>query len=229
MEGFEHLVKVALEAEDLIVSSNLKFPVKMPTRRQSRNEEQTHGYEVDLVGARRNLLVLASVKSFFGSTGVKRDGFRELANFAKPTPRQFRHFGLYKLFNDPKIREGVIAGAAKRFGYSPRQIELRLYAGKFQNEKTKEDIRAYLGKLQAGKGPIKVFDLCEILHKLLSVLESKTYFNDPVIMTLKALAEGIRQDSQRKGKKMSLPTAISRLHDALGISSKHHKPTSKDD
>ncbi len=67
MEGFEHLVKVALEAEQFIVSANLKFPVTMRTRKKDWEEEQTHGYEVDLVGARRNLLVLASVKSYFGS------------------------------------------------------------------------------------------------------------------------------------------------------------------
>jgi hypothetical protein len=218
MEGFEHLVKVALEAEDLIVSSNLKFPVTIHIKKKSgREEDQTHGYEVDLVGARRNLLVLASVKSFFGSTGVRQDGFKELAKFDNPTARQLTEFNLYRLFNDKQIREGVIAEAVKRFGYSPRQVALRLYVGKFQNNEAKADIKAYLGKMQAGKGPVKVFDLGEILNNLFKVLESKTYFNDPVVMTLKALAEGIRQSNQGKGKQMSLGTAISKLHEVLGI------------
>jgi hypothetical protein len=30
-----------------------------------------HGYEVDLLGARADLLVFATVKSFFGSLGVE--------------------------------------------------------------------------------------------------------------------------------------------------------------
>jgi hypothetical protein len=218
MEGFEHLVKVALEADDFVVSSNLKFPVRIQIKKKTgREEKQTHGYEVDLVGARNDLLVLASVKSFFGSTGVKRNGFRELAKFDKPTTRQLREFDLYKLFNDKKIREGVIAEAAKRFRYSHRQVELRLYVGKFQNCEAKADIKTYLGKMQAGKGPVKVFDLGEILTKLLNVLEHKTYFNDPVVMTLKALAEGIRQSNQSKGKKMSFATAVTVLHRTLGV------------
>jgi hypothetical protein len=217
MEGFEHLVKVALEAEHLIVSSNLKFPVKMLTRKRGGEEEQTHGYEVDLVGARSDLLVLASVKSYFGSAGVKRQGFRELANCDKPTPRQLRHFDRYKLFNFKEIREGVIAKAAKQFGYSRRQVELRLYAGKFQNEATKNDIKAYLGKVRAGKGGIRTFDLSEILATLLTVLESKTYFNDPVIMTLKALTEGIRQARSQKGQRTNLKKAVDALHEVLGL------------
>ncbi|MFL5826734.1 MAG: hypothetical protein ACJ76V_09445, partial [Thermoleophilaceae bacterium] len=36
-------------------------------------EMQTHGYEVDLVAARADRLVLATVKSFFGSRGVVAD------------------------------------------------------------------------------------------------------------------------------------------------------------
>lgn len=217
MEGFEHLVKVALEAERLIVSGNLKFPVTMPTRRQSRNEEQTHGYEVDLVGARHDLLVLASVKSYFGSTGVKRDGFIGLAGIKNPTVRQLRHFDRYKLFNDTRIRDGVIARAAEQFGYSCHQVELRLYVGKFQNETARRDITKYLGKMRAGKGGVQVYDLTETLAKLLCVLESKTYFNDPVIMTLKALTEGIRQAKCRAGQKTSLTTAVKCLHEVLGL------------
>jgi hypothetical protein len=41
MEGFEHVVKVALETEDLIVASNLKFPVARKTKKHG--EVQTHG------------------------------------------------------------------------------------------------------------------------------------------------------------------------------------------
>jgi len=69
----------------------------------------------------------------------------------------------------------------------------------------------------SGKGSVRVFDLGETLTRLFKVLESKTYFNDPVVMTLKALAERIRQNSQGNGRHMSLRTAIRTLHEVLGI------------
>jgi hypothetical protein len=70
VEAFESFVAVALEAEGFVVSGGVKFRVKLPTRKAAYTEEQTHGYEVDLVGARADRLVLASVKSAFGSRGV---------------------------------------------------------------------------------------------------------------------------------------------------------------
>ena len=218
MEGFEHLVKVALEAETFVVSGNLKFAVKLPVKKKSRSEEQTHGYEIDLVGARKDLLVLASVKSFFGSTGVRRGGFCGLVNIPSPTAKQQRHFNLYKLFNYENVRAGVVAGAAKRFGYSPQDIELRLYVGKFQNAAERSEITAYLQSIHAGRGPIQVFDLQAILAKLLEVLKNKTYFNDPVIMTLKAIAQAIRQ-----AQGTSLKEATRILHETLGLTSQGGK------
>jgi hypothetical protein len=66
MEAFESFVALALEAEGLVVSEALKFSVTQ----QTTSGLQSHGYEVDLVGARGDRLVLASVKSYFGSKGV---------------------------------------------------------------------------------------------------------------------------------------------------------------
>jgi hypothetical protein len=71
VEGFEHVVAIAMEADDLVVSGPLKFLVEFKTKKKKYDEYQTHGYEVDLVGVRQDRLVLASVKSFFGSAGVK--------------------------------------------------------------------------------------------------------------------------------------------------------------
>ena len=73
MESFEQFVAVAMEAEGLIVSEAIKFPVQRRTQKASHAEVQTHGYEVDLVGARSDRLVPATVKSFFGSRGVAAD------------------------------------------------------------------------------------------------------------------------------------------------------------
>jgi hypothetical protein len=187
VESFEHLVKVALETENLIVAGNLKFYVQRRTRKKNKEEVQRHGYEVDLVGARSDLLVLASVKSFFGSRGVSCQGFKGLADETKKT-----HYELYKLFNEADIRDGVVKEAAKQFGYNEDQVELRLYVGKFQNDAASECITAHLCKTRAGRGTIKVLGLEEILQALLRVTNSKAYFNDPVVMTLKALKHAKR-------------------------------------
>jgi hypothetical protein len=190
MESFEHLVKVALESENLIVATNLKFHVKRRTRKASVKEEQTHGYEVDLVGAKNRRLVLASVKSYFGSTGVNRQGFKNIAKDGRQT-----YFDNYKLFNYKDIREGVIAKAASQFGYSTNQVELRLYVGHFQNDEEQQEVTKHLRTIKAGRGPIKVVGLLEIVEAALGVANSATYINDPVVMTLKAL----KKAAQAKG------------------------------
>ena len=72
MESFEHLCKVALEAERFVVTGNVKFFVRRKTQKKAHAEYQEHGYEIDLVAARGDQLVLAEVKSYFGSRGVNR-------------------------------------------------------------------------------------------------------------------------------------------------------------
>lgn len=182
MEGFEHVVKVAMQADKLIVASNLKFPVKMKTRKTSADEHQTHGYEVDLVGARNGKLVLASVKSFFGSEGVGKKGFAGLLPVSHP-----KQESLYKMFNIPELQRGIITAACDQFGYSPDQVELRLYVGKFRSQAIQDEITSFLKHPRAGLQPVTVIGLEEILDKVLEVVRSKTYINDPVVMTLKAL------------------------------------------
>src|SRR5215210_8031947 len=116
MEAFESFVALALETEELVVSEALKFPVTQ----QTTSGLQTHGYEVDLVGARANRLVLASVKSFFGSRGVVAE---HVAGEATKSAFNKR----YALLNNAFVRDTVVEGAATRFGYSVDQVELRLY------------------------------------------------------------------------------------------------------
>ena len=60
MEAFESFVALALEEEGLVVSPAVKFPVERRTARIANEERQVHGYEVDLVGARSDLLALAN-------------------------------------------------------------------------------------------------------------------------------------------------------------------------
>jgi hypothetical protein len=126
-----------MEAEEpgLVVSSSMKFPVKRQTKKKSSEEYQTHGYEVDLVGANSERLVLATVKSFFGSQGV----------LARDVCGEGRGAGLYRLLNDPVIRDDVIAVACDRFGYRPEQVFLRFYVGRFSGKSEAAVRSAYSG------------------------------------------------------------------------------------
>lgn len=178
MESFEHLCKVALEAERFVVTSNVKFPV----RRTFKNGPQTHGYEVDLVGARGDRLVLAEVKSFFGSRGVNRQSFAAIAHEGPRTD-----FGLFKLLNNESLRQAVVAAARTQYGYELDQVEMRVYVGRFAGGSHEADVRAHLATF--GAPEVKVVGLTEVVTTLIGLAEQRTYRNDPVVMTIKALME----------------------------------------
>ena len=95
MEAFEHVVRVFLETQRFAVTSYVKFPIRKRVKKASREEFQTHGYEVDLVAARRDYLPPGSVKSLLGSKGLSRQAFNGIADTTRRT-----HFDLWKLFND---------------------------------------------------------------------------------------------------------------------------------
>src|SRR4051812_34098369 len=120
MEAFESFVALALETEDLVVSEAQKFDFQ----RQTTSGLQTHGYEIDLVGARADQLVLASVKSYFGSRGVPADHL--MGEAARPDLNK-----RYALINDVELRAAIVGAAANRFGYALQQVRLRLYVGRF--------------------------------------------------------------------------------------------------
>ena len=52
VEEFEQFVALAMEAQGLVVSPAVKFPVTKQTAKTSHTEVQTHGYEVDRVCCR---------------------------------------------------------------------------------------------------------------------------------------------------------------------------------
>ncbi len=120
MEAFESMVALAPEDEDFVVSEAIKFPVV----RETTSGVQTHGFEVDLVAARRDKLVLGSVKSAFGSRGV-------VADHVIGETTDVRARKLYALLNDENVRGAVEKGAASRFGYERAQVYLRFYVGRF--------------------------------------------------------------------------------------------------
>jgi hypothetical protein len=116
----ESLFKQEDEKRHFVVSTNVKFPVERKTRKRAYYEYQTHGYEIDLVAARRDCLVLAGVKSFFGSRGVSRQCFRGLADERRRTS-----YERVKGFDDPELRNDVTAKACELYEYKPHQVEWR--------------------------------------------------------------------------------------------------------
>jgi hypothetical protein len=182
VEAFESVVAVALEAEGFVVSEAVKFPVRIKTAKQAYDEYQTHGFEVDLVGARADRLVLATVKSFLGSRGVAADHVTGEATSAVKRKR-------YALLNDTEVRSKVVTEAAKRYGYPKRQIELRLYAGRFAAPQTGTHRAAIeeWARRQRIAGGIRVFGLDQIVDQLRSAASHKQYRDNPVLVTLKVL------------------------------------------
>ena len=116
--AFEAFVAVAMEAEGLVVSEAIKFPVTLPTRRAQHVEVQTHGYEVDLVGARRTGSSWQASISYLGSRGVAGRA-RDRRKTTNETARR------RWLATEPTggSRQGPQSRGAKRYGYSTRQVE----------------------------------------------------------------------------------------------------------
>ncbi|WP_435122567.1 hypothetical protein [Micromonospora tulbaghiae] len=182
MEAFESFVAIALEDEGFVVSEAVKFPVKQPTAKSAYVEVQTHGFEVDLVAARGDGLVLATVKSAFGSRGVVAE--HVTGETDKPAKK------LYALLNNETVRKAVLLGAAQRFGYQVDQIEFRLYVGRFAAPTTgthEAKIRQWCAAQKAGCGPIRVFNVAEVVARVIRSAQKKQYRNNPVLVTMKAL------------------------------------------
>lgn len=180
VEAFEQFVALALEAEGLVVSSALKFPVRRRTRKSAYEEWQTHGFEVDLVAARADKLVLATVKSFFGSRGV-------VAAHVSGESVNRTWNAAYALLNDEQIRSTVVAAAAERFGFDTPQVALRLYVGKFAGGGSETAVRDWCSQQVVGAGPIAVVGATEVVKIVREVAAAKQYRDNAVLATLKVL------------------------------------------
>jgi hypothetical protein len=183
MEAFESFVALALEAEGLVVSSAVKFPVRLQTRRTDRVEIQTHGYEVDLVGARADRLILATVKSALGSSGIVAEHVTGETDNEAARKR-------YALLNNPEIRRKVIRESARLYGYRTSQVELRMYVGRFAAPVSgahEQKIRAWARTKRAGGGPIQVFGLADVVGSVRKAASHKQYRDNQVLVTIKVL------------------------------------------
>lgn len=184
VESFESFVALALEDEGLVVSETVKFPVTRSTAKVVHSETQTHGFEVDLIGARGDRLVLATVKSLLGSRGVA-------VEHVTATGGPVRFHRLYAMLNDPVVRETILAGACARYGYEAEQVEFRLYVGRFAAPTKpalhEDPIRAWCAAQQVGAGPIKVVGLDEVARTARRVAANKSYRDHGALTAIKVL------------------------------------------
>lgn len=180
MEAFESFVALTMEDDGLVVSEAVKFPVNVTV--PSREGSQVHGFEVDLVGARADKLVLATVKSFFGSRGVVAD---HVMGGGSPASAK----RLYALLNNATVQTQVVTGAASRYGYAVDHVEMRLYVGKFADKSGKHEarIREWCQAQQVGGGPILVYDVGEVARKARRVAAKKQYRDNAALVAIKVL------------------------------------------
>lgn len=178
MEAFEQFVALAMESEGLVVSGALKFDVRRQTKKSAYAEWQTHGYEVDLVGARSDRLILATVKSFFGSRGVVADHVTGAGGTTS----------WYALLNEPDVRDTVVRSAAERFGYEADQIEMRLYVGRFAGGTNEARVRDWAAQQIIGSGPLGVIGAEEVVAIVRQVAARTQYRDNAVLATMKVLA-----------------------------------------
>jgi hypothetical protein len=107
------------------------------------------------------------------------------------------------LLNDPVIRAAVVKGAARRYGYSTSQVFLRLYVGRFAAPAAgthEQAIRKWAAKQRVGGGRIKVYGLPDVVDAVRTAAASKTYRDNPVLVTMKVLnAAGLLRDTDTSG------------------------------
>lgn len=188
MEAFEQFVALAMETEGLVVGGATRYPFARLTRKASHAETQTHSYEVDLVGARRDRLVLASVKSYFGSQGVNADHLG-----GKSANRTLN--ARYMLLNDGDVRASVVAQAAEQYGFEQEQVELRLYVGRFAPGRHEAQARDWAASQHVGGGPIRIIGAADVVAAVRPLAQRTAYRDSAVITALKVMeATGMLRD-----------------------------------
>ncbi len=162
----------------------MKFPITRQTGKQGHVEIQTHGYEVDLIAARADHLILATVKSYLGSRGV-------VADHVIGSSDNTRTNKLYVLLNDSEIRRSIVRQAAKRYGYKYSQVQLGLFVGRFSGPTVGEHerrVRVWANRQRVGTSPILVLSLADMVDTVIhAATDAKQYRDNSVLMTMRLL------------------------------------------
>ena len=178
MESFEAVVAAALEAENYVVSGPITIKWFSPGQPKVKGQ-QPNRLEIDLVAARGDRLVLATVKSFFGSGGV----------YPNDVMGKGRGASGYTMINDKKKRTELIALAAEKFGYQVKEVEVRLYAGKYAGLSGEQEIREWASKQILGGGPLQVVNALQLSQVINALAQESHYQNNVAIAFAKTQIE----------------------------------------
>jgi hypothetical protein len=98
-----------------------------------------------------------------------------------------------------EAHNAVIAGAAERYGFRREQVSLRLYVGKLAGKNGSDEnlIRSWCATQHVGAGPIELIGLKKLVEQVCETATSRTYINNPVIVSMKVLAAAGRLDLKR--------------------------------
>jgi hypothetical protein len=83
---------------------------------------------------------------------------------------------LYALLNHPVIRDGVLFGAAARYGYDPSQAHLRFNVGRCAGPTKGDDekrIRAWCNEQIAGAERIEVYGVTDVVERVMKAAVKK--------------------------------------------------------
>jgi hypothetical protein len=178
MESFEAVVATALEAENYVVAGPITIKW-FSEGHPKKKGEQPNRLEIDLVAARGDRLVLATVKSFFGSGGV----------FPKDVMGTGRGASGYTMINDKKKRAELIELVAAKYGYDVKDIEVRLYAGKFAGAQGEQAIRDWAAEQQLGGGVLQVVNALQLSKVIFALAKESHYQNNVAIAFAKTQLE----------------------------------------
>lgn len=178
MESFEAVVATALEAENYVVTGPITIKWFSPGHPKEKGE-QPNRLEIDLVAARGDRLVLATVKSFFGSGGV----------FPKDVMGTGRGASGYTMINDVKKRAELIELVAEKYGYKVSEVEVRLYAGKFAGVQGEQIIRDWASKQELGGGVLQIVNALQLSKVIFALARESHYQNNVAIAFAKTQLE----------------------------------------
>lgn len=144
---------------------------------------QTDGYEVDLVAARADMLVLATVKSFFGSRGVVSEhvtGDTKVDRFRK----------LYLLLNSPAVATRYSVKPPRVTATTPRRWSSACRSvGSLLPSKATTRSAFAIGPPGSTSAAVPSRSLVsdQVVGKVRTAAAHKQYRDNPVLVTLKVL------------------------------------------
>ena len=198
MESFEAVVATALEAENYVVTGPITIKWFSPGHPKAKGE-QPNRLEIDLVAARGDRLVLATVKSFFGSGGVYPNDVMGTGRGASG----------YTMINDVKKRAELIELVAEKYGYEVKEVEVRLYAGKFAGIQGEQIIRDWASMQVLGGGVLQVVNSLQLSKVIFALAKESHYQNNVAIAFAKTQLEAeliqSREDKAKSKELKSMP------------------------